>query len=352
MTRKILLLIFSFFIFESSSFAFDFSFSKKRDYIYIVGSSTISPFMSAVSEEFSRNAHLSKSPTKTPIIEPNGSLEGFKMFCGGIGYEYPDVTGASRRIEKSELDNCRKNGVKEASEIKIGYDGIIFGNFIGNKKINFTQEQIFLALAEKVFDVKSGKIILNPYKKWSDIDPKLPKIEITIYGPPSTSGTRDVFADLVMEKICLQKEQFVKSYKDFYAAKNQCRKIRRDGRFIESGENDNFIVENLKSNHNSFGIFGFNFLFTNRNKIQAAKVDGVIPTYENISSKKYPLSRPLFVYFKKDHLKLMPQMRDFIKEMISAETIGKNGYLVNNGLIALSDSELSEVRQNILSQIE
>lgn len=349
---KVLSLLFlSFFAVVKISQAFDLGF-KKRSYIYVVGSSTVSPFISSVAEEYSRNANLQHYLTKTPIMETTGTREGFHLFCQGNGYNFPDFNAASRHINQEEIDLCQKNKVGEITEIKIGYDGIVIGKFSGSKKLNLSEEQLFLALAQKVVDQKTGQLIDNPYKKWSDIDKKLPNSAITIYGPPLTSGTRDVFNDLVMEKICLNKKEFAAAYPDYAQRKKICSQIRQDGNFIESGENDNLIVTNLKNDHNALGIFGFNFLIANRNKIQAVKIDGVEPDFATISSKKYAFSRPLFVYFKQDHLKLMPQMRDFIKELISVDTIGSNGYLLNNGLVTMGNDELNKVRSNILSRVD
>lgn len=342
------------FLAAQNSFAFDWKFdlsAPKRHYLLLVGSSTVSPFMAAVSEEFSREYSLNNSPIKTPIVEATGSVSGFRLFCSGIGSKYPDFVNASRPIDESEIVNCHKNGVKNIVAIKIGYDGIVIANAKGSRHFNLTKKQIFLALAEKIYDPKSKKIITNPYKTWDQIDSKLPKAEIIFYGPPATSGTRDIFVDMIMESSCKMQKEFVLAYDNYEERKAQCHKIRNDGVFIESGENDNNIVTALKNNPKALGIFGFNFLVVNPNAIQPAKIEGVNPNYENIASKKYELSRPLFVYFKKEHLDLIPEMRDFIKEIVSIDTIGRKGYLVHNGLVAMSNFELEQVRNETLSEL-
>lgn len=335
-----------------NSFAFDFNFlSSKRDYLYAVGSSTVSPFMSAVSEEFNRIQSLINPDAVLPVVESDGSTGGFRMFCGGVGYKFPDFANASRLIRDGELEDCHHNGVKGIVEIKIGYDGIVLANSLGAKKIKLTRDQIFLALAEKIYDAKSGKIIDNPYQNWNEIDAALPKKKIVVYGPPLTSGTRDVFADIVLEEVCFMKKEFISAFSNRDLRRKQCRKIRTDGHFVESGENDNVIVQALAKDPDALGIFGFNFLEVNKRVIQPIAIDNIAPSFETIASKKYELSRPLFVYFKKEHLDLIPQMRDFIKEIISEETIGKKGYLVNSGLISMSSKELRQVRSEILAQI-
>ena len=332
----------------ANAFNWEICLPNSRQNIHVVGSSTISPFMTAIAEEFNRTQSLKNISTPIPLVESIGTGNGFKMFCGGIGAKYPDFVDASRPIKEDEIEHCNQNGVKEIVEIKIGYDGIVIGNLAGGKKIQLTKEQIFLALADKVVDKKSGKLVKNFYQTWDQIDSKLPKTKIVIYGPPSTSGTRDVFADIVLEESCLNKKEFLAEFPIFAARKKQCHTLRDDEKFIESGENDHLIIEHLKQNPDSFGIFGFNFLVENQKIIQAASIDNVAPTFASIASKKYSLARPLFVYFKKENLNSTPEMRGFIKEIISPETIGRKGYLLNSGLIALSDHELEEVRKNIL----
>lgn len=354
MNRKaVFFLTLTFFATAQNAAAFNWFGLKNehRNYIHVVGSSTVSPFISAVSEDFSRIQNLNKSTVSTPLVESSGTRVGFQFFCGGVGYSYPDFANASRVIDQQELENCHHNGVKDVIEIKIGYDGIVIANLRGGKKINLTKEKIFLALAAEIYDEKTKKLIANPYKFWSEIDPTLPKHKITIFGPPLSSGTRDVFVDVVMEEICMPHHGFIKLFPSHDLRKQQCKKIRSDGAFIESGENDDLIVKALKKNPQAFGIFGFNFLVVNH-EIQAAKINNVSPSFDSIASKHYQLSRPLFIYFKKDHLDLVPKMREFIAEIVSSETIGRDGYLVHSGLVAMQNSELKEVQKKVLSQLQ
>lgn len=344
------------FSFSTKLNAFDFDFFKSqnsRKYIYIVGSSTISPLMASVSEEFARTKNLNnKSFFPTPLVESTGTSEGFRIFCQGLSLKYPDFVNASRLMNENEIYECRKNGVLNIAKIKIGFDGIIIGNHIKNKQIKLTKEQIFLALARKIIDNKTHKLISNPYKKWSEIDKSLPDTEILVYGPPKTSGTRDLFEDLLMKDVCKNNLKLIQSYHDEKTFRNECHVIREDGKYIESGENDNLVVKALKYNGEALGIFGFNFLVANKNSIQPVAIDKISPTFESISSKQYAISRPLFVYFKLDSLSKNLEIKDFIKEIISPQTIGKNGYLVHSGLVSLSDKELKEVISEINFLIE
>ena len=334
----------------SNVFAFDFKTSK-RTHINMVGSSTVYPFAAVIAEEFGRNSKFSATKFPTPIVEATGTGGGFKLFCSGVGYNYPDFSNASRKIEPSEIAKCGEKGVKEISEIKIGYDGIVLANSVLGKKFILTKRQIFLALAAEVPDKKLRQLVKNPYQKWSEIDANLPEINIAIYGPPTTSGTRDAFAELILEDVCVKMPEFKAAYFDAKIRKKKCHVIRSDGKFIEAGENDNLIVQKLKNDIHALGIFGFSFLEENHGVIQAAEINETLPTFANIVSGEYSVSRPLFIYFKKEHLNLIPGMREFIAEIISKDTIGTDGYLLQKGLIPLTDAEFKKVQDDVAKSL-
>ncbi|MEM7049659.1 MAG: PstS family phosphate ABC transporter substrate-binding protein [Acidobacteriota bacterium] len=312
----------------------------QRDQIKIVGSSTVYPFATKVAEQFGR-----KSTFKTPVVESTGSGGGLKLFCSGVGVEHPDITNASRAIKASEVELCKGNGVTDITEIKIGYDGIVVANSKKGAKLDLTRKQIFLALAKEV-PAGDGKLKANPYKKWSDVDPSLPNVKIEVLGPPPTSGTRDAFAELAMEGGC-KKFDWIKALKkqDKNRYKAICHGVREDGAYVEAGENDNLIVQKLEANPNALGVFGFSFLDQNRDKIQGSKVDGVVPTFDNISDQSYPVSRPLFFYVKNAHADVIPGIRDFVKEFTSSGAMGDEGYLSELGLIPLPSGEYAGVKQ-------
>ncbi|HRW67815.1 MAG TPA: PstS family phosphate ABC transporter substrate-binding protein, partial [Candidatus Competibacter sp.] len=285
-----------------------------RDYISIVGSSTVYPFSTTVAEHFGK----ANSKFKTPKVESTGTGGGLKLFCGGVGVQYPDMTNASRQIKSSEVENCAKNGVKEIVEVKIGYDGIVVASSKKTKPMPLTRKDLWLALAKEVPEPGTGKLVANPFKTWKDVNPELPAKKIEVLGPPPTSGTRDAFVELVMDEGCKDFpaiEALEKS--DKKQAKAACGTIREDGAYIEAGENDNLIVNKLVSNLNALGIFGFSFLDENLDKIQGETINGVPPTFENIASGKYPVSRPLFFYVKKAHVAVIPGMKEYIAEFTS-----------------------------------
>lgn len=304
--------------------------SLARDQIRIVGSSTVYPFTTAVAENFGKTSGM-----KTPVVESTGTGGGFKLFCAGVGEDTPDFTNASRPIKKSEFETCQKNGVTDIVEIKVGFDGLTIANAKSGMATSFTKQQIFLALAKQVPD-KDGKLIDNPYKMWNEVDASLPAEKIEVLGPPPTSGTRDSFAELVMEKGA---EAFdsLKELKtsDAKAFETVWKSIRTDGAYVEAGENDNLIVQKLEANPKAFGVFGYSFLEQNEDKLQAASVEGATPTFETIASGDYKVSRPLFIYAKKQHVDTVPGMAEFVAEYASDKAIGEDGYLADKGLIPL-----------------
>ena len=301
-----------------------------RDQIRIVGSSTVYPFTTAVAEAFGKSSGM-----KTPVVESTGTGGGMKLFCAGIGEDTPDFTNASRRIKKSEFDDCAKNGVTEIVEIKVGFDGLSVAQSKAAKSFELSKTQLFLALAKEIPD-KDGNMIANPYKMWSDIDAALPATRIEVLGPPPTSGTRDSFAELALgqgaETIPAMKALKQKDAKAFEAA---WKAIREDGAYVEAGENDNLIVQKLEANPDAVGVFGFSFLEQNAEKIRDIKIDGVGATYETIADGTYKMARPLFIYLKKQHVGVVPGMKEFIAEFTSEKAIGDDGYLADKGLITL-----------------
>ena len=310
--------------------------AQARDYISIVGSSTVYPFATVVAEQFGKTTDF-----KTPTIESTGSGGGLKLFCAGVGVEHPDIANASRRIKKSEVEKCARNGVNDVVEVKIGYDGIVFANSRKAGPVSISREQIFLALAKEVPDPSGGETLVpNPYTKWSDVDASLPDTGIEVLGPPPTSGTRDAFAELALEGGC-KKIGWIKAMRktDKKRYKAICHAVREDGAYVEAGENDNLIVQKLDANPAAFGVFGYSFLDQNTDRIQGSVVDGVAPTFENIADQSYPVSRPLYFYMKKAHVGAIPGMAEYLAEFTSEKAWGPEGYLADKGMIPMPDAE-------------
>lgn len=312
-----------------------------RDQINIVGSSTVFPFSTTVAERFGKSTEF-----KTPVVESTGSGGGMKLFCSGVGENTPDITNASRRIKSSEAEKCAANGVTPI-EAKIGFDGIVLANSRTSGRMEITRKQIFLALAKNIPNA-GGEIIPNPYSMWSEIDSSLPAVKIEVLGPPPTSGTRDAFAELALEGGC-KKIDFIKAMKkvDKSAYKALCHTIREDGAYIEAGENDNLIVQKLQANPAAFGVFGFSFLDQNSDTMQGSIVGGIKPEFEEIASGNYPIARSLYFYVKKEHIDLVPGITEFMKEFTEDDTWGEDGYLVDKGLIPMSENSRKEWAKKI-----
>ena len=319
-----------------------------RDQIRVVGSSTVYPFTTAVAEQFGK-----ANSGKTPVVESTGTGGGMKIFCEGVGEDKADATNASRRMKKSEFELCQKNGVKDIVELNIGFDGLTFAQSKDGPAIKLTLKQVFMALAEQVPD-KDGKLVANPYKNWSDIDPSLPNVKIEVLGPPPTSGTRDSMHELFMEKgaetfdtlKALKKADEEKKTKDF---EKVWKSLRKDGGYVEAGENDNVIVQKLEANKNAFGVFGFSFLEENSAKLKGVALDGAEPTFENIADGKYKGARRMYVYVKKAHIGVIPGLDKFVAEYASSKAMGEDGYLTQKGLVALPKAEFEKSAKSATS---
>ena len=317
-----------------------------RDTISVVGSSTVYPFSTVVAERFGKSTDFS-----TPKIESTGTGGGMKLFCAGLGVDTPDMSNASRRIKASELEMCKANGVNDVVEVFVGYDGIVFSNALGSPKVEITLQEMWLALAQEIPNPDGTETLIpNPYSTWNEINPSLPSSKIAVYGPPPTSGTRDAFAELALEGGC-KAYGWIKALKD--SDKNRyktvCHSVREDGAYIESGENDNLIVQKLTTNPDAFGVFGFSFLDQNSDTLQGSKVSGAYPTFDEIADGSYPISRPLYFYVKKAHVGKVPGIMEFLEEFTSEDAMGDEGYLTDKGLIPLDPEKLDAVRTSVLA---
>ena len=297
--------------------------STTRDQIRIVGSSTVYPFTTAVAEGFVNSRGM-----KPPVIESTGTGAGVKLFCAGIGPRHPDVLDASRRLKASEYANCRANGVESVMEVPIGTDGVVLAESNAGPKMQLTRRDVYRALAATI----DGQP--NRTRTWAQVNPKLPAIPIQFYGPPATSGTRDAFAELVMVPACEAEHPQAAAMKvhdpDGFAA--LCTRFRDDGGYVDKGENDNLIVQNLAVNPNAIGIFGYSYLEENGDRLHGVPLDGVAPTYATISDGRYPGARALYIYVKAAHLRAVPGLREFVADFTRAWNPG--GPLVRRGLIA------------------
>ncbi|MGX7896382.1 substrate-binding domain-containing protein [Tsuneonella sp. HG222] len=297
-----------------------------RDSVRAVGSSTVYPFAKAVAEAFAKD----NAGFKSPLIESTGTGGGIELFCSGVGANTPDIANASRRMKASEFEKCKANGVTDVLEIQVGLDGIAFASAKGGIQMNLTPEIVYKAIAAKPF----GKD--QTAKTWKDVDPSLPAEPILVYGPPSTSGTRDALKELILTVGC-DSDPAMKALKDSNKEQHEqiCTEVRSDGVYVDQGEQDNLIVQKIESNPRAVGLFGYSYLEENADKLQGLPMGGVMPTYEAISTFEYPGARPLYIYVKKAHLAAIPGLKEFVGAWAGAW--GKDGLLAKIGFISSPD---------------
>ena len=303
-----------------------------RDYVWAAGSSTVFPFASRAAENFAR-----KAGKKAPKIESLGTGGGFKLFCGGMGDNFPDIADASRPMKQSEFDSCAAKGVKDIVEIKIGFDGIVVASDKASPDYNFKIEHLYLGLAQTV--LRGGDFVANPYHTWREIGAALPASKILVYGPPPTSGTRDAFVELAIEAGALKFEKAKALHsEDEKKFKATVDPLRKDG-WVDAGENDNAIVGTLTKTPGALGVFGYSYLEENMDRIKGAAVNGVKPTAANVAEGSYPLSRSLYIYVKKGQVGVTQGLREFVGEFASDAATGRGGYLQSRGLIPLPPAQ-------------
>ena len=312
--------------------------SASRDSIRAVGSSTVFPFAKAVAEAFAR----SNPQFKSPIIESTGTGSGMNLFCSGLGADTPDMAHASRRMKAGEFSQCQTNGVTEITEIQVGLDGIAFATAKGGIQMSLTPRQVYEALAASPYGGEQTN------QTWSDVDPSLPDEPILVYGPPSTSGTRDALKELVLEVGCAENPEMAAiEDEDEDRYDRICTEVRSDGKYVDQGEQDNLIVQKIESNPKAVGVFGYSYLEENADKVQGLPMNGVEPTYENISSFEYPGARPLYVYVKKAHLDAIPGLREYLSQWTTMWN--RDGELADIGLVA-SPTDVMEANRAAVTQ--
>jgi phosphate transport system substrate-binding protein len=305
-----------------------------RDQIVIVGSSTVYPFSEIVAEHFAKSG-----PFPMPMVRSTSTAEGFKQLCAGNGTDTPDISNASRRITAQETALCAANGVKGISEVQIGYDSLILANQVAAPTFNVTLEQLWRAAARMV--PINGRFVPNPYRLWSDIHPTLPNQPIQLFGPGPGHGTRDAFVELVMQPSCAASAAGSKTRLEELEA--NCGAIRNDGHW-EDVEDLELVLGKLARNPQAMGVLTYSYLEQFRSRIHAASIEGITPTRASVTSASYPISRPLFIYVKNEHLSTTTGLADYTAEFVSFCAAGTNGYLSDEGLVPMPPAELRRQR--------
>ena len=311
--------------------------AQARDYVSISGSSTVLPFATIVAERLGRNPDF-----KTPVVESGGSSVGKKSVCDGVGAEFTEIGNASSRMKEKELAYCDTNGVK-LTEIKVGYDGIVVAGSKAGELLKISKSDLGKALtamvpAKEVRNDNLDEMVPNPFTKWSEINPDLPDIAIRVYGPPTTSGTRASYAEMVNEKgYCKKDAEAKRVLKLLGKSAKICRAMRTDGAYVEAGEQDNLIVQKLQEDPTSYGIFGFSYLDQNADALQGAVISGTAPTFDNIATDNYSVSRALYFYVKHQHTGVIPGIAEYMNEW--TKHWDEDGILAESGMIPMPESE-------------
>lgn len=317
-----------------------------RDQVQIAGSSTVLPYAKIVSETFSETFPAFKAP----VVESGGTGGGLKAFCSGVGEGTIDIANASRAMKGEELEACKTAGVTEVQEVKIGYDGIVFAMDSSNPDVKFEPKDIYLALAAEI--VQDGKLVANPYKKWSEINKELPDVAIAAYIPGSKHGTREVFEEKIMAEGCKEAgatDAIKGLVADAKQAAAKCVAVRKDGASVDIDGDYTETLARIDANKTGLGVFGLAFYENNADRLKVATISGVVPSTETIASGKYPVSRPLFFYVKKAHLGVIPGLKEYVEFFTSEEMIGPDSPLAAYGLVAAPDAERDEIRANFES---
>ncbi|HEY0446742.1 MAG TPA: substrate-binding domain-containing protein [Allosphingosinicella sp.] len=302
--------------------------AASRQEIRVVGSSTVYPFTVAVAERLQRDHEGMRA-----VVESTGTGGGLSLFCGGVGPRHPDVANASRRIKAGEIELCNRNGVNQVIEVPVGIDGLALVESAQRPTgFRLSVRDVYAALAANPFGRPQTA------RTWRDVNPALPAVAIRVYGPPPTSGTRDSFAELILDKGCNSDpamEALKKADEDRH--KQVCTQLREDGAYIEAGENDNLLVQRVAENEGAVGVLGYSFVEENQDRLRGIPIGGIAPTSSTISDFSYPGARKLYIYVKGEHLGVIPGLREFLVAYSQAGNPG--GYLTERGLIPLPDAE-------------
>ena len=313
-----------------------------RDQVQIAGSSTVLPYAKIVAETFGETF----PDFKTPIVESGGTGGGLKEFCKGVGPDTIDIANASRAMKADEVEACKTAGVTEIQEVKIGYDGIVFATDAGNADLKLEPKDLYLALAAEI--VVDGKLVANPYKKWSEVNAALPDAEIAAYIPGSKHGTREVFEEKVLAHGCKDSgaQDVIKAaIADAKEQLAKCVAVRKDGMAVDIDGDYTETLARIAANKSGIGVFGLSFYENNADKLKVATINGIVPSTETIASGEYPVSRPLFFYVKKAHLGVIPGLKEYVEFFTSDDMIGPDSPLAEYGLVSAPDAEREEIRK-------
>ena len=322
------------------------SLALARDNVQISGSSTVLPYATIVAELFAENFDF-----PAPVVEGGGSGAGRKKMCEGVGENTIDIANSSSRISQSDIDLCATNGVTDIMEVRIGYDGIVFASKVDGAEFAFTPADWYNALGAQV--MKDGALVANPNKTWAEVNAALPAQDILAFIPGTKHGTREVFDTKVIIAGCEETGAF-EAFKaaaggDEDAAEEQCMALRTDGLSVDIDGDYTETLARLDANPNAIGVFGLSFYQNNTDKLRVATMSGIVPSVESIASGEYPVSRPLYFYVKKQHIGVIPGLKEYVEFFVSDDVAGPDGPLAAYGLV--SDPELAATQEAVANEV-
>jgi len=319
--------------------------ASARDQIQIAGSSTVLPYASIVAELFGENFDF-----PAPVVQSGGSSAGLKQFCAGADENSIDIANASRPIKDSEIKTCAENGVKDIMQVRIGYDGIVFANKVGDAKFAFEPKDWYEALAAQVW--KDGKLVANPNTSWHQVNADFPDVKIKAFIPGTKHGTREVFGEKVIMAGCEESGAFEAMQKSGMSkddATNACMGIRTDGVAVDIDGDYTETLSSIQGEDNAFGVFGLSFYENNTNTIQVSTMGGIVPSTQTIADGTYPVSRPLYFYVKKSHIGMIPGLKEYASFFVSDAVAGPDGPLAAYGLV--SDPKLADTQKAVDDEV-
>jgi phosphate transport system substrate-binding protein len=296
-----------------------------RDNIQIAGSSTVLPYATIVAESFGENFSFG-----TPVVESGGSSAGLKRFCEGVGPNTIDIANSSRQIREKEIAICAENGVKDITEVRIGYDGIVFASSITGYGFEFTPKDIYLAINAA-----------STFTTWDQVNPNFPKQEILMFIPGTKHGTREVFEEKVLLEGCKE----VHGKPADKEATSACVKVRTDNVSVDIDGDYTETLARIGSSPNGIGVFGLSFYQNNTDKLRVATVNNIVPSVQTISTGEYPVSRPLFFYVKNAHISAIPGLKEYIEFFVSDDMVGEGSPLTTYGLV--SDPDIRATQEKV-----
>jgi phosphate transport system substrate-binding protein len=305
-----------------------------QDHIWIVGASVVQPFTTAVA---ARAAKAAGGPV--PIIEETGSAVAFAYLCGGTGAGHPNAASVTRRMRRSELDLCRRNGVTEIVELPVGLDILVLAQAKAGRLVRVSLPQLFLALAKGV-PGQDGGLAANPHRRWSEIDRTLPDVAIDLRVPPQATGVRDDLEELLLRKGMERVPLLAKLTAQDATMAGKARTMRTDAAVSVHGTEDE-VARALIAHPDAVGVLGYRFVKASLGALRGVTIEDA-DAEQDAYSGKYPGARRLYIYVRKADLATTPGLAGLGAEYLSGAALGPDGYLLKLGFVPLPADEMLE----------